>query len=278
MVTTRSQSHSNNQRLDQPQLGPLLPGENRPGKRPRTYKDHETSHRKRIKPVDHQAANHTQPRDDELASAGICPRSEGHFGLIQERLRGKPGSQEHIYKLLVQSTLWNQTSGKMALPVLVRLLQKYPDTEALADAKYKDLEGMLYPIGLYKQRASRLINFAQTWIEAPPSADRRYRKMHYPIKGRGRDVGVHEVLSKEDEREGWEVAHLPGVGRYALDAFRIFCRDGLRGVDQEEETEPEWQRVVLGEQGDKDLRAYLEWRWSREGWKWNHLNGQKTSI
>jgi len=33
-----------------------------------------------------------------------------------------------------------------------------------------------------------------------------------------------------DAREGWEIAHLPGMGAYALDSYRIFHRDELRGI------------------------------------------------
>jgi len=62
-----------------------------------------------------------------------------------------------------------------------------------------------------------------------------------------------------------EVAYFKGVGRYASDAWRIFCKDrlyreagwGFGGVE-------EWRVVVPL---DKELLAYLEWRWAREGEK-----------
>lgn len=51
------------------------------------------------------------------------------------------------------------------------------------------------------------------------------------------------------------------MGRYAIDSFRIFGRDALRGVDVGKGVEEEWRRVRAE---DKDLKAYLEWRWRME--------------
>jgi methyl-CpG-binding domain protein 4 len=78
------------------------------------------------------------------------------------------------------------------------------------------------------------------------------------MRGCGTDVKPGEVLGPEDEREGWEIAHLPGMGAYALDSYRIFYRDTLRGISDTSDFEPEWKRVKAD---DKDLKAYLEWKW-----------------
>lgn len=97
------------------------------------------------------------------------------------------------------------------------------------------------------------------------------------MKGCGLDVKPGEVLGEEDEREGWEVAHLPGMGAYALDSYRIFGRDQLRGVEEEAIAGgwEEWRRVVPL---DKDLRRYLVCRWREEGWDWDMLTGKKRRI
>lgn len=199
------------------------------------------------------------------------PKSPSTFGLIQEHL------QHNLYFILVQSILWNQTSGRTARPVLHALLAQHPDPASLALASVPALAGLLRPIGLHNIRAARLVALAKAWVAAPPTKERRYRKLHYPRKGCGADVGVGEVLGEGDTREGWEVAHLPGVGSYALDSFRIFCRDRLRGVccveDGREVVEPEWKRVLPA---DKDLRAYLAWKWRGEGWVWDPLTGKST--
>ncbi|KAH7380515.1 DNA glycosylase [Phaeosphaeria sp. MPI-PUGE-AT-0046c] len=184
------------------------------------------------------------------------------FGLIQERICSS------LYALIVQAILWNQTRGIQARPVLFALLAKYPTPEHLSSARLDELTALLQPLGLHNVRAKRLIDMASKWLEAPPTKYRRYRKLNYPEKRCGKDVGVNEVLEEGDERQGWEVAHLPGVGRYALDSFRIFGRDELRGLKagnaHGKEVEQEWKTVRAE---DKDLRAYLEWRWEREGMK-----------
>ncbi|KAF2821991.1 DNA glycosylase, partial [Ophiobolus disseminans] len=178
------------------------------------------------------------------------PLRPATFGLIQERICSS------LYALVVQSILWNQTRGLTAQPILFALLTRYPTPKDLSSASLDDLTTMLQPLGLQNIRARRLIALADAWLAAPPCKERRYRKLHYPSRGCGSDVKPSEVLLLEDEREGWEVAHLPGMGKYALDSFRIFYRDELRGVERD--VEPEWKRVMAD---DKDLKAYLEWRW-----------------
>ena len=143
---------------------------------------------------------------------------------------------------------------------------------------------------------------------------RRYRVRDYPRKGDGRDVGKEEVIGDEEEEEevldpktgeprcrvAWEVGGLPGIGAYSIDSWRIFCRDKLRRVDNLGELEPykphlstsaeenqenanedkieieeprgEWTRVLPQ---DKELRAYLRWRWLRCGWEWDPETGER---
>jgi methyl-CpG-binding domain protein 4 len=173
------------------------------------------------------------------------------FGLIQERICSS------LYALVVQAILWNQTRGESARPVLFTLLAKYPTPKDLSVASLDDLTEMLQPLGLHNIRALRLIALANAWLAAPPCKERRYRKMHYPVKGSGKDIKPGEILGLEDDREGWEIAHLPGVGGYALDSYRIFYRDILRGVEGTNRVEPEWRRVRAE---DKDLKVYLEWK------------------
>lgn len=177
------------------------------------------------------------------------------FGLIQERICSS------LYALVVQAILWNQTRGLMARPVLFALLAQYPTPEELSSASLEDLTAMLQPLGLHNIRAVRLIALANAWLAAPPCKERRYRKLHYPSRGCGSDVKPGEVLMPEDERDGWEIAHLPGMGAYALDSYRIFYRDKLRGIKITSDVEPEWKRVMAD---DKDLKAYLKWKWETD--------------
>ena len=193
------------------------------------------------------------------------PISDDRFGLIQERYT------HSLFALLIQAILWNQTGGKAARPVLETLLETYPDPSALAVAPLSDLTDLLYPIGLHNQRAARLIKLAQVWLEAPPCKERRYVRRDYPNKGDGKGAKQGELLGEDDEMEGWEVAHLPGMGPYALDSYRIFYRDRLRGVEDSEGVEPEWKRVRAG---DKDLKAWLIWRWAKEGFTYDAEKGK----
>ncbi|ORY10509.1 DNA glycosylase, partial [Clohesyomyces aquaticus] len=175
------------------------------------------------------------------------------FGLIQERIRGS------LFALVVQAVLWNRTTAIAGRPVLFQILTAYPTPEALAAASVDDLVSMIYTLGLHK-RAHTLISLATIWLLSPPSPDRRY-----PLR---KGTQSQPLLEPDDEGEGWEVAHLPGLGQYAMDSYRIFFRDRLRGHEgcEDKDFEPEWKNVVPR---DKDLRAYLVWRWREEGWKWD---------
>ena len=184
------------------------------------------------------------------------PLSFERFGLIQERYT------HSLYALVIQAILWNQTAGRAARPVLEAILERYPEPKALADANQSDLVDLLYPIGLHNQRAARLIKLGQAWVAAPPCKERRYVRRDYPNKGDGRDAKQGEALAEDDGRKGWEIAHLPGMGPYALDSYRMFYRDKLRGVEGVDGVEPEWKRVRAG---DKDLKAWLIWRWAKDG-------------
>ncbi|SPJ75330.1 related to 5-methylcytosine G/T mismatch-specific DNA glycosylase [Fusarium torulosum] len=211
-----------------------------------------------------------------LSASRIPPIHKDRFGLIQESVA------TDLYALLVAAVLWNRTRGSQARPVFLKLISKYPTPHQLADAAFSDLADLIRPIGLYNSRAARFIAFAKTWIDSPPCKTRRYRKLHYPLKGDGLDIGKNEVLDEAEERHGWEVAHLPSLGPYAIDSYRIFHRDMLRGLaknwngfDAAPDFEPEWKRVVPL---DKELRAYLRWMWLKEGWIWDPETGDKVKA
>lgn len=205
-------------------------------------------------------------------------------------------------------------------------------------------------LGLQNQRAKKVVALAKAWVQDVPRRGRRWRRLHYPTKGDGSDVGREEAVGDEDDeseseddekreaegvnktkgnkRVAWEVGRLPGVGSYAIDSWRIFCRDELRGLPHglpsleeltdvseteareghadrnqladinpvadnhppeehaetdelkpekvnqklKEELSKEWTRVLPL---DKELRAYLRWRWLRLGYIWDPVTGSR---
>lgn len=125
------------------------------------------------------------------------------------------------------------------------------------------MAALLQPLGLHNIRAARLVSLASTWITHPPIPFQGTVKYNYPARDtipfplpehNGPKWGV-------EQKYRWEIGHLPGVGAYALDSWRIFCCDEFRGNGDRDE----WRRVVPK---DKELRAYCRWRWAKEGIRW----------
>lgn len=197
------------------------------------------------------------------------------FGLIQEQLAHEP------FRLLIATIFLNRTRGGVAIPVLFQVFNRYPTVEAMAAAELSELVSMMHSLGFQNQRAKKCISLAQTWLANPPTKGKRYRELHYPRKMDGRDISQDECIDDNDPRVAWEIAHLPGVGAYSLDSWRIFCRDELRGLAwdwngtdaQTSEFIPEWKSVLPH---DKELRAYLTWMWLKEGWVWDRETGERT--
>lgn len=177
------------------------------------------------------------------------------------------------------------------MPVFFTLMDRYPTPSDLAKAELDDVVGIIQHLGLQNQRAKKCIALAQTWLDAPLVKGQRYRVLHYPNQEDGKDISKAEgpiADETEDARVAWEVGHMPGIGAYAIDSWRIFCRDELRGVktaslepyppvgDQKEQHLcAEWTKVLPK---DKELRAYLRWRWLRCGWEWDPLSGERKKA
>lgn len=67
-----------------------------------------------------------------------------------------------------------------------------------------------------------------------------------------------------------EAAHLKGVGLYASNAWRIFCKDNMYEKAGMKVMESEWKTV---KPKDKELRSYLTWRWAKESYDWDPETG-----
>ena len=193
---------------------------------------------------------------------------------MQEKLAHDP------FRLLLATIFLNKTPGERAMPVFYQLMKMYPTPDDLAQANVADVTEIIHHLGFQNQRAHKCVEMAKKWVESPPTRGRRARKLHYPCKGDGKDVGSDDFITDEDSRVAWEISHLPGLGPYSHDSWRMFCRDELRGLAKswlgedasQVDFEPEWKRVVPT---DKELRAYLTWLWLKEGWVWNKETGER---
>ncbi|KAK5173610.1 uncharacterized protein LTR77_002291 [Saxophila tyrrhenica] len=215
--------------------------------------------------------------------APIPPISCPYFGIIQEKLWREP------FWLLIATTFLNKTTGRAAAPVFWGLKEQYGTPEGLAEADEEELRGLVWKLGLYKARSRRCIEMAKAWVEKPPVKGTRWRTLHYPAKGDGRELKKRALIEGDavEVEGGLEIGHVPGCGPYAWDSWRIFCRDVVRGVAEDyngkgarvgeggEVFEPEWKRVLPL---DKELRACLRWMWLREGWIWDHETGEKRAA
>ncbi|KAF9883978.1 hypothetical protein FE257_002419 [Aspergillus nanangensis] len=214
-----------------------------------------------------------EPLVDPESCLPFPPINAPSFGLVQEQLAHDP------FRLLIATIFLNRTRGGVALPVLFQVFEEYPTIESLATADLSNLVSMIRRLGFQNQRAKKCISLARIWLTQPPAKGRRYRKLHYPRKSDGRDINPEKCIVDDDPRVAWEAAHLPGVGAYSLDSWRIFCRDELRGLahdwkgtgTMDPSFVPEWKSVLPQ---DKELRAYLTWMWLKEGWIWDRNSGK----
>jgi A/G-specific adenine glycosylase len=64
------------------------------------------------------------------------------------------------YQAVIAEVLLQRTKAETVAKFYVQFIKDYPNWKSLADAKLKDLELYLMPVGLYRQRAKRLQNLA----------------------------------------------------------------------------------------------------------------------
>ncbi|KAI4194828.1 MAG: hypothetical protein LQ350_007541 [Teloschistes chrysophthalmus] len=231
-----------------------------------------------------------KPPRQQVSCIPFPPLSSTSFGLVQESLSSNP------FHLLIAVIFLNKTRGAVAMPVFYTFITRFPDPASLASAEQAEVVSYFQNLGLQNQRAKKCIALAKAWLEHPPFRGKRWRRLHYPILGDGKDIKSNEepiADETEDPRVAWEVGHLPGIGAYGIDSWRIFCRDELRGLGtaalpaladadadarkkmEDAEMSKEWTRVLPT---DKELRAYLRWRWLRLGWEWDPKTGERKKA
>lgn len=264
-----------------------------------------------------KCAQQPSPRRRQRGTVSCIPfprLTAPYFGLIQEQLAHDP------FWLLIVVTFLIRTTGKAAIPVFWQVMQRFPSPAMLSDeANIPELTNMIRHLGLASTRVAAIRRYANGWMRQPPQAGLRYRVRDYVQRDAAVMPGINpvsaghpspdvaavfatfaggfpplsEVMTGGDSRgamarpasdadlEAWEIGHLT-QGQYAIDSWRIFCRDVLlgkaldwRGSGREAEFQPEWMRVVPQ---DKELRAYLRWMWMREGWQWDPLTGERRVL
>lgn len=238
-----------------------------------------------------------------------------YFGLIQEQLAHDP------FWLLIVVTFLIRTKGTAAIPVFWQVMERFPSPATISDqANVPELTDMIRHLGLASNRVATIRRYARGWMKQPPQAGFRYRVRNYarrdtvvvpnigptspshfgpeiatelpasasafssPAELNAGNIDDNDVLARpadDGDLEAWEIGHLT-QGPYAIDSWRIFCRDVLlgkaldwRGTGREAEFQPEWMRVMPQ---DKELRAYLRWMWMKEGWQWDAVSGERQVL
>jgi hypothetical protein len=219
-----------------------------------------------------------------VATVPFAPLTSPAFGIVQERFAHDP------FWLLIAVTFLIKTNGKAAIPILYKVKERFPTPRHIADPSNQDeIVAMIRHLGLSLVRVFFMQKYARGFLENPPKPTVRYRVKNYDH----RDVDPSRALSinddslahtyegDADDHDAWEIGHLT-QGKYAIDSWRIFCRDQLlgraldwNGSGQEPEFQPEWMRVMPH---DKELRAYLRWMWMREGWEWDPVTGERSVL
>jgi methyl-CpG-binding domain protein 4 len=108
--------------------------------------------------------------------------------------------QEHLYqdpwRVLVACIFCNLTRRHTAEPLLWKFFKMYPTPSAAMKANPPDLESFLKPIGMSKRRSLTLIRMSKEYLD--------------------------------DEWD--EPIELYGIGKYANDAWKIFCTENWKDV------------------------------------------------
>ncbi|WVQ67680.1 uncharacterized protein L199_005884 [Kwoniella botswanensis] len=146
----------------------------------------------------------------------------GKIHLIQEKLRYNP------WKMLIATSLLNKTSGRAVKPILEELLGRHPTPQGLAEASIPDLAQLLYPLGLYNQRASSLVRFSRQYLDLgwplfPTTSTPIYTEDIPPLNKSNTKIGRDTKLIDNSDLD-LDVKVFHGSGIYASDSFRIFSQ------------------------------------------------------
>ncbi|BFI31270.1 methyl-CpG-binding domain protein 4 [Marchantia polymorpha subsp. ruderalis] len=162
----------------------------------------------------------TKDADDSLPmSTGLCPGSSirnenwepppSPFGLIQESLYKDP------WKVLLSCMLLNKTAGRQMHKVIWDLFSLCPDAESAINTDTAKIAEKVYSLGLQNKRAKMIQRFSFEYLQG----------------------------------DWTNVTQLHGIGKYAADAYAIFCQGLWRDVEPD----------------DHQLAKYWKWLWETDG-------------
>ncbi|RSH87403.1 hypothetical protein EHS25_003313 [Saitozyma podzolica] len=172
----------------------------------------------------------------------------GKIHLIQEKVRHDP------WRMLVATSLLNKTAGRAAIPIYWELLRRWPNADALSQASVSDLAALLYPLGLFNQRASSLVRFSQQYLQLSwplVSSDASGLPVTIPAPipiftpspiSRFSPSPKTEPLPEDLDLD---VRIFFGAGIYASDSFRIYSDllPGRGGPEKEGKWVKKWERA-----------------------------------
>jgi len=113
------------------------------------------------------------------------------YNLIQEHLWQDP------WKIFVACIFCNLTKRVDAEPYMWEFFLKYPTPQAASNANLEDVKTMIQPLGLSQRRSKALVRMSDDYIN-------------------------------KKWRDNPEVLY--GIGKYASDAYRIFCLGDWKDV------------------------------------------------
>lgn len=221
-------------------------------------------------------AKRKRPPAGTISCIPFPPLTADSFGIIQEKVAQEP------FWLLIAITFLIKTSGQLAIPAFLRIKQRFPTHKEVADlANKEEILQMIQHLGLGHNRLRFMQKYARAFLESPPQANVLYKVRNYASREITLPGDQPEIPTTDQNSDSWEIGHMT-QGKYAIDSWRIFCRDRLlgraedwNGKGREPEFQPEWMRVLPA---DKELRAYLRWMWMKEWWEWDPGTGERTVL
>ncbi|KAL1686599.1 DNA glycosylase [Schizophyllum commune] len=202
----------------------------------------------------------------------LTPRKSPSSSSLSRRKRFLKTFAADPWKVLIATIFLNVTNGTQSIPIVHALLEIWDTPEKMAEASPDKIYPCIRHLGLGHSRSKRIVGLSRAWIARPLSSDDKLvlSKSEDRAKDESSELGNREwsdrATNESSPAKGnknsllTRISHLPGVGRYALDSFRIFCT-----------TSDEWKSV---RPTDKELVRYLAWKWAyQEHRRWHPERG-----